>query len=30
MLTDYVGKLPSEKLDLLERALKIAMQLNDE
>ena len=30
MLTNYVGKLPSEKLNLLERALKIALQLNDE
>ena len=30
MLTNYVGKLPPEKLDLLERALKIALQLNDE
>lgn len=30
MLTNYVGKLPSEKLDLLERALKIALQLNGE
>ena len=30
MLRDYVGNLPSEKLYLLERALKIALQLNDE
>ena len=30
VLTDYVGKLPSEKLNLLERSLKIALQLNDE
>ncbi len=30
MLTDYLGNLPSEKLYLLERALKIALQLNDE
>jgi hypothetical protein len=30
MLTDYVGILSSEKLNLLERALKIALQLNDE
>ena len=30
MLTNYVGKLPPEKLDLLETALKIALQLNDE
>jgi len=30
MLTNYVGKLPSEKLPLLERALKIALQLHDE
>ena len=30
MLTNYVGNLPPEKLDLLERALKIALQLNDE
>ena len=30
MLTNYVGKLPPENLHLLERALKIALQLNDE
>ena len=30
VLTDYVGNLPSEKLQLLERSLKIALQLNDE
>ena len=30
MLTDYVGNLSLEKLYLLERALKIALQLNDE
>ncbi len=30
MLTDYVGNLPTEKLYLLERALKIALQLNNE
>ena len=30
MLTNYVGNLRPEKLDLLERALKIALQLNDE
>jgi mRNA interferase MazF len=30
MLTNYVGKLPPEKIRLLERALKIALQLNDE
>jgi mRNA interferase MazF len=30
MLTNYVGKLSSEKLHLLEGALKIALQLNDE
>ena len=30
MLTDYIGNLPSEKLYLLEKALKIALQLNDE
>ncbi len=30
MLTNYVGKLPPEKLHLLERALKIALQLNAE
>jgi len=30
MLTNYIGKLPSEKLNMLERALKIALQLNDE
>lgn len=30
MLTNYVGKLPPEKLHLLERALKIALQIDDE
>jgi mRNA interferase MazF len=30
MLTNYVGKLSPEKLNLLERALKIALQLNHE
>jgi len=30
MLTNYVGRLPSEKLNLLEKSLKIALQLNDE
>ena len=30
MLTNYVGKLSSEKLHLLEMALKIALQLHDE
>jgi mRNA interferase MazF len=30
MLTNYIGKLSSEKIHLLERALKIAMQLHDE
>jgi len=30
MLTDYVGNLSSEQLYLLEKALKIALQLNDE
>jgi len=30
MLTNYIGKLPPEKLHLLERALKIALQLNNE
>ncbi|MEA2084408.1 MAG: type II toxin-antitoxin system PemK/MazF family toxin [Thermodesulfobacteriota bacterium] len=30
MLTNYIGKLPSEKLHLLERALEIALQLLDE
>ena len=30
MLADYVGNLPSEKLYLLKRALKIALQLIDE
>jgi mRNA interferase MazF len=30
MLTDYVGNLPPEKLYLLEKALKIALQLDDE
>ena len=29
MLTNYVGKLSPSKLHLLERALKIALQLND-
>jgi len=29
MLANYVGKLPSEKLHLLERALEIALQLHD-
>ena len=30
VLTNYVGKLPPEKLHLLEKALKIALQRNDE
>ena len=30
MLSDYVGNLSSEKLFLLEKALKIALQFNDE
>ncbi|MBW2318701.1 MAG: type II toxin-antitoxin system PemK/MazF family toxin [Deltaproteobacteria bacterium] len=30
MLINYVGKLSSKKIDLLERALKIALQLHDE
>ena len=30
MLTHYVGKLPPKKLQLLETAMKIALQLNDE
>ena len=30
MLTNYVGKLSPKKLHLLERALKIALQLNHE
>ena len=30
MLTNYVGRLSSEKLNLLEKSLKIALQLNDE
>ena len=30
MLTNYIGKLSAEKLHLLERALKIALQLHDE
>jgi mRNA interferase MazF len=30
MSTNYVGKLPPEKLHLLERALKIALQIDDE
>jgi len=30
MLTNYVGNLPSEKLQMLERALKMALQLNAE
>jgi len=29
VLTDYVGKLPSDKLHLVERSLKIALQLNE-
>ena len=29
MLTDYVGNLPSVKLYLLDKALKISLQLND-
>ena len=29
VLIDYVGKLSSAKLHLLERSLKIALQLND-
>ncbi len=30
ILTNFVGKLSPEKQSLLERALKIALQLNDE
>lgn len=30
MLTNYIGKLPPEKLHLLENALKIALQLSEE
>ena len=30
MLTNYIGRLSPEKLHLLERALKIALQLHDE
>ena len=30
MLTNYVGQLFPKKIDLLERALKIALQLHDE
>ena len=30
MLTNYIGKLNMEKLYLLERALKIALQINNE
>ena len=30
MLTNYVGKLPPERLHLLDRTLKIALQLHDE
>ena len=30
MLTNYIGKLSPVKLELLERALKIALELNDE
>ena len=30
MLTNYISKLSPEKLHLLERALKIALQLHDE
>ena len=30
ILTDYVGNLPSENLYLLGKALKVALQLNDE
>ena len=30
MLTNYVGKLSPKKIDLLKRALKIALQLHDE
>ena len=30
ILTDYIGNLSSKKLYLLEKALKIALQLNDE
>ena len=30
MLTNYVGKLPPERQHLLDRTLKIALQLHDE
>lgn len=30
MLTNYVGKLPPQKIHLLEKSLKIALQLNHE
>lgn len=30
MLTNYIGKLSPQKLHLLEKALKIALQLHDE
>jgi hypothetical protein len=30
MLTNYIGKLSSEKLHLLGKALKIALQLHEE
>ena len=30
MLTNYVGKLPPEKLHLLEKSLKIALQIDDD
>jgi len=30
MLTDYVGKLPAQKNHLLDKSLKIALQLNHE
>ena len=30
MLTNYIGRLPPHKLQLLENALKIALQLNND
>lgn len=30
LLTNYIGNLPPKKLRLLEKTLKIALQLNDE
>ncbi|MDY6790215.1 MAG: type II toxin-antitoxin system PemK/MazF family toxin [Thermodesulfobacteriota bacterium] len=30
MLTNYIGKLPPHKLHMLDKALKIALQLNED